>query len=144
MDELCIQFKKSRLETYELFKNIIKFGQSLLYGVDSINNPILSLIQKNEYEIKKRGDLEGNINYKHLISYFIVYDPFNKKILSYQRTSHSGEQRLVGNKSIGWVDIQDLMILEVILIILQKIIKQNQYQIMDREHSFLRKSYMKN
>jgi len=37
-----------------------------------------------------------------LISYFIVYDPFNKKILSYQRTSHSGEQRLVGNKSIGW------------------------------------------
>jgi predicted NUDIX family phosphoesterase len=50
----------------------------------------------------KRGSLEGNKNFKHLISYFIVFDPFNKKILSYQRTSHSGEQRLVGNKSIGW------------------------------------------
>jgi predicted NUDIX family phosphoesterase len=55
--------------------------------------------------------LEGDTTKKHIISYFVVFDPIKKKFLSYERTSHSGESRLVGQRSIGWgghIGIDDL------------------------------------
>jgi predicted NUDIX family phosphoesterase len=69
---------------------------------DTIGNAVESL--GNTYTIRSRDDAEGMFcddNFeRHLIVYCILINK-DYKILSYERTKKSGEQRLVGKKSIG-------------------------------------------
>ncbi|EKU50185.1 NUDIX domain-containing protein [Staphylococcus massiliensis] len=53
-----------------------------------------------QYEIKRRGDMEEDPNYKQLISYVILENEDND-ILVYERLSGGGEERLHGQSSIG-------------------------------------------
>lgn len=54
----------------------------------------------SHYEVKRRGDMEEDSQFKQLISYVIVKDRANH-ILVYTRLSGGGEQRLHGKSSIG-------------------------------------------
>lgn len=51
-------------------------------------------------EVKRRGDMETNPNYKQLISYIIVKNE-NGDILTYKRLKGGGESRLHSRISIG-------------------------------------------
>lgn len=51
-------------------------------------------------EVKRRGDMETNPNYKQLISYIIVENE-NGDILTYKRLKGGGESRLHSRISIG-------------------------------------------
>ena len=54
----------------------------------------------NEYEVKRRGDMEEDPSYKQLISYCILENE-NDEILVYERLTGGGEGRLHGLSSIG-------------------------------------------
>ncbi|MEB7823555.1 NUDIX domain-containing protein [Staphylococcus chromogenes] len=54
----------------------------------------------NEYEIKRRGDMEEDPSYKQLISYCLLENELGE-ILVYERLSGGGEARLHGQSSIG-------------------------------------------
>src|SRR5699024_7598033 len=54
----------------------------------------------NEYEVKRRGDMEEDPSYKQLISYCILENEHDE-ILVYERLSGGGESRLHGQSSIG-------------------------------------------
>lgn len=54
----------------------------------------------DQYEVKRRGDMEEDSSYKQLISYCILENE-NQDILVYQRLSGGGEARLHGLASIG-------------------------------------------
>lgn len=51
-------------------------------------------------EVKRRGDMEENPQYKQLVSYVFVKDQ-NDKFLIYERLSGGGEERLHGQLSMG-------------------------------------------
>ena len=53
----------------------------------------------NDYEVKRRGDMEEDPSYKQLISYALVES--ERGILVYERLSGGGEGRLHGLFSIG-------------------------------------------
>lgn len=52
------------------------------------------------YEVKRRGDMEEDPNYKQLISYCLLENE-DGQILVYERLSGGGEDRLHGQSSIG-------------------------------------------
>lgn len=52
------------------------------------------------YEVKRRGDMEEDPNYKQLISYCLLENEHGE-ILVYERLSGGGEERLHGQSSIG-------------------------------------------
>ncbi|UEX90997.1 NUDIX domain-containing protein [Staphylococcus ratti] len=54
----------------------------------------------NEYEIKRRGDMEEDPSFKQLISYCLLENE-NGEILVYERLTGGGEARLHGQGSIG-------------------------------------------
>ncbi len=54
----------------------------------------------SHYEVKRRGDMEENSDYKQLISYCLLENQ-NGEILVYERLSGGGEERLHGQSSIG-------------------------------------------
>ena len=54
----------------------------------------------SHYEVKRRGDMEENPDYKQLISYCLLENQ-NGEILVYERLSGGGEERLHGQSSIG-------------------------------------------
>lgn len=53
-----------------------------------------------QYEVKRRGDMEEDPNYKQLISYCLLENE-NDQLLVYERLSGGGEDRLHGQSSIG-------------------------------------------
>ncbi|NJI01078.1 NUDIX domain-containing protein [Staphylococcus hyicus] len=54
----------------------------------------------DQYEVKRRGDMEEDPSYKQLISYCILENE-NGDLLVYERLSGGGEARLHGQSSIG-------------------------------------------
>lgn len=54
----------------------------------------------SQYEVKRRGDMEEDTNYKQLISYCLLENE-NNQLLVYERLSGGGEDRLHGQSSIG-------------------------------------------
>lgn len=54
----------------------------------------------SHYEVKRKGDMEENPDYKQLISYCLLENQ-NGEILVYERLSGGGEERLHGQSSIG-------------------------------------------
>nr|WP_263313044.1 NUDIX domain-containing protein [Mammaliicoccus sp. Marseille-Q6498] len=54
----------------------------------------------NEYEVKRRGDMEEDPSYKQLISYCILENE-DDEVLVYERLKGGGEGRLHGLSSIG-------------------------------------------
>ncbi|MGK9043505.1 NUDIX domain-containing protein [Mammaliicoccus vitulinus] len=54
----------------------------------------------NQYETKRRGDMEEDPSYKQLISYCILENE-NDEVLVYERLTGGGEGRLHGLSSIG-------------------------------------------
>ncbi|MDT3995067.1 NUDIX domain-containing protein [Mammaliicoccus sp. H-M34] len=54
----------------------------------------------NQYETKRRGDMEEDPSYKQLISYCILENE-NNEVLVYERLTGGGEGRLHGLSSIG-------------------------------------------
>lgn len=54
----------------------------------------------SQYEVKRRGDMEEDPNYKQLISYCLLENE-NDQLLVYERLSGGGENRLHGQSSIG-------------------------------------------
>ncbi|MCQ9353555.1 NUDIX domain-containing protein, partial [Corynebacterium sp. 209RC1] len=54
----------------------------------------------DQYEVKRRGDMEEDPSYKQLISYCILENE-NGDLLVYERLSGGGEARLHGQGSIG-------------------------------------------
>ena len=54
----------------------------------------------NEYEVKRRGDMEEDSTFKQLISYCLLENE-KGEILVYERLSGGGEKRLHGQSSIG-------------------------------------------
>lgn len=54
----------------------------------------------SQYEVKRRGDMEEDPNYKQLISYCLLENE-NNQLLVYERLSGGGEDRLHGQSSIG-------------------------------------------
>ncbi|WP_442246660.1 Y-family DNA polymerase, partial [Staphylococcus aureus] len=54
----------------------------------------------SQYEVKRRGDMEEDPSYKHLISYCLLENEHGE-ILVYERLYGGGEARLHGQSSIG-------------------------------------------
>ena len=54
----------------------------------------------SEYEVKRRGDMEGDPSFKQLISYCLLENE-KGEILVYERLSGGGEERLHGQSSVG-------------------------------------------
>ncbi|MDT3959307.1 NUDIX domain-containing protein [Staphylococcus kloosii] len=54
----------------------------------------------SQYEVKRRGDMEEDPDYKQLISYCLLENE-NDQLLVYERLSGGGEDRLHGQSSIG-------------------------------------------
>ncbi|GEP78625.1 NUDIX domain-containing protein [Staphylococcus carnosus] len=54
----------------------------------------------DQYEVKRRGDMEEDPAYKQLISYCLLENE-NGETLVYERLSGGGEERLHGQSSIG-------------------------------------------
>ncbi|MDO4814543.1 MAG: DNA mismatch repair protein MutT [Gemella sp.] len=52
-------------------------------------------------EVKRRGDMEENPEYKQLIGYAIVKDRSTNDVLVYTRLTGGGESRLHGKASVG-------------------------------------------
>lgn len=55
----------------------------------------------DKYEVKRRGDMEENPNYKQLIGYVLIKDKATKDVLVYKRLVGGGEARLHGKASVG-------------------------------------------
>ncbi|MCD2137072.1 NUDIX domain-containing protein [Salinicoccus halitifaciens] len=55
----------------------------------------------NNFEVKRRGDMEEDPSYKQLISYVIISSEGGKETLVYERLGGGGEERLHGLLSIG-------------------------------------------
>lgn len=60
----------------------------------------LGMLQNPELCFMPRSSVENDFGYKQIIPYVVVMRP-SGKILSYIRSKRSGEQRLVGKRSIG-------------------------------------------
>ena len=53
------------------------------------------------YEVKRRGDMEEDSNYKQLIGYVLLKDEVTGEVLVYKRLVGGGEARLHGKASVG-------------------------------------------
>ena len=53
------------------------------------------------YEVKRRGNMEEDPTYKQLIGYIVVKDKETKETLVYKRLVGGGESRLHGKASVG-------------------------------------------
>lgn len=71
-------------------------------GFKSIEDEEMKYVYEtiNQYEIKRRGDMEEDPSYKQLISYCILENE-DDDVLVYERLTGGGEGRLHGLSSIG-------------------------------------------
>ena len=83
-------------ETNELEKNIIPDGKP---NNDEKTKKIIDKFES--YEVKRRGDMEEDPNYKQLIGYVLLKDEVTGEVLVYKRLVGGGEARLHGKASVG-------------------------------------------
>lgn len=81
-----------------LFDNETNTFNGFISKDDSKSTQIFEAL--NEYEIKRRGDMEEDPSFKQLISYCLLENE-NGEILVYERLTGGGEARLHGQGSIG-------------------------------------------
>jgi len=83
----------------ELFNN----EENHFYGfIEKNDEKTKKIIDKFEsYEVKRRGDMEEDPNYKQLIGYVLLKDEVTGEVLVYKRLVGGGEARLHGKASVG-------------------------------------------
>jgi len=83
----------------ELFNN----EENHFYGfIEKNDEKTKKIIDKFEsYEVKRRGDMEEDPNYKQLIGYVLLKDEVTGEVLVYKRLVGGGEARLHGKVSVG-------------------------------------------
>ena len=83
----------------ELFNN----EENHFYGfIEKNDEKTKKIIDKFEsYEVKRRGDMEEDPDYKQLIGYVLLEDEVTGEVLVYKRLVGGGEARLHGKASVG-------------------------------------------
>lgn len=87
------------VEREVLFSNEKNSFNGYISSTDERFNEIVRTF--SNVEVKRRGDMEENPNYKQLIGYAVVKDRETKEILVYTRLTGGGEARLHGKASVG-------------------------------------------
>ena len=83
----------------ELFNNEENHFYGFIEKTDEKTKRIINTFES--YEVKRRGDMEENPNYKQLISYVLLKDITTGEVLVYKRLVGGGEARLHGKASVG-------------------------------------------
>ena len=83
----------------ELFNN----EENHFYGFIEKNDEKTKKISDTfeSYEVKRRGDMEEDPDYKQLIGYVLLKDVNTNEVLVYKRLVGGGEARLHGKASVG-------------------------------------------
>ena len=83
----------------ELFNNEENHFYGFIEKNDEKTKKIISTFES--YEVKRRGDMEEDQNYKQLIGYVLLKDEVTGEVLVYKRLVGGGEARLHGKASVG-------------------------------------------
>ena len=83
----------------ELFNNEENHFYGFIEKNDEKTKKIIDTFES--YEVKRRGDMEEDPNYKQLIGYVLLKDEVTGEVLVYKRLVGGGEARLHGNASVG-------------------------------------------
>lgn len=103
MDELVIQFKVNDLKDYEILKDFDENSEFYLkrFNKEKLQHIFIKMNNDKKLYNMKRGDLENNPEFRHLIQYFLVIDKNTKEVVVYKRQKPT-ETRLIDKYSIGW------------------------------------------
>ena len=82
-----------------LFNNEENHFYGFIEKNDEKTEEIISTFES--YEVKRRGDMEEDPNYKQLIGYVLLKDEVTGEVLVYKRLVGGGEARLHGKASVG-------------------------------------------
>ena len=82
-----------------LFNNEENHFYGFIEKNDEKTKKIISTFES--YEVKRRGDMEEDSNYKQLIGYVLLKDEVTGEVLVYKRLVGGGEARLHGKASVG-------------------------------------------
>lgn len=83
----------------ELFNNEENHFYGFIEKNDEKTKKIIDTFES--YEVKRRGDMEEDQNYKQLIGYVLLKDGVTGEVLVYKRLVGGGEARLHGKASVG-------------------------------------------
>ena len=83
----------------ELFNNEENHFYGFIEKTDEKTKRIINTFES--YEVKRRGDMEEDQNYKQLIGYVLLKDITTGEVLVYKRLVGGGEARLHGKASVG-------------------------------------------
>ena len=83
----------------ELFSNEENHFYGFIEKNDEKTKKIIATFES--YEVKRRGDMEEDPNYKQLIGYVLLKDEVTGEVLVYKRLVGGGEARLHGKVSVG-------------------------------------------
>lgn len=83
----------------ELFNNEENHFYGFIEKNDEKTKRIIDTFES--YEVKRRGDMEEDPNYKQLIGYVLLKDEVTGEVLVYKRLVGGGEARLHGKASVG-------------------------------------------
>ena len=83
----------------ELFNNEENHFYGYIKKDDDKTKKIIDTFES--YEVKRRGDMEEDTNYKQLIGYVLLKDEVTGEVLVYKRLVGGGEARLHGKASVG-------------------------------------------
>ena len=83
----------------ELFNNEENYFYGFIEKTDEKTKRIINTFES--YEVKRRGDMEEDQNYKQLIGYVLLKDITTGEVLVYKRLVGGGEARLHGKASVG-------------------------------------------
>ena len=83
----------------ELFNNEENHFYGFIEKNDEKTKKIIDTFES--YEVKRRGDMEEDPNYKQLIGYVLLKDEVTGEVLVYKRLVGGGEARLHGKVSVG-------------------------------------------
>lgn len=84
-------------------KDLFDNEKNAFYGfIEKSDEKVSNIVNKFlKYEVKRRGDMEEDQNFKQLIGYVVVKDKLSQDILVYSRLEGGGEARLHGKSSVG-------------------------------------------
>ena len=83
----------------ELFNNEENHFYGFIKKDDDNTKKIIDTFES--YEVKRRGDMEEDSDYKQLIGYVLLKDVNTNEVLVYKRLVGGGEARLHGKASVG-------------------------------------------
>lgn len=83
----------------ELFNNEENHFHGFIKKDDDKTKKIIDTFES--YEVKRRGDMEEDPDYKQLIGYVLLKDVNTNEVLVYKRLVGGGEARLHGKASVG-------------------------------------------